>query len=749
MKKIAFLAISAFTLIAVSCTDKNLLEKDIPEALVNNPDFVCDIVESDDTTIDPESKATLNYNEGDNSYSVFWEETDYISITDGTGIAKYKAKKGGSRRTTFTYVSGDQLKVGDTVQYVAGYPYTLIQKYMDGSVIYSFLPDHDVDDVSTLHDAPMMAKSDPGDKQLRFFNTGSLLKVVVQRSEAEAIEEDIHVNNVEITSNRSLAGHFSVTWQETEEEGTIKRIPSVVVENVPIESTKRIRYYIKNPVTIQTGGEQLVLSAVIPSGLYNDFNVTVSAVTSIPGERQSSTGQIKLQTGKSVNFERSKHYQLKKPVRFEFVNISGAYSTNNRNVVGNCIMIADHTPKRKAIGPDGQFYSVAVLNNGNSFWTEMKKNPTCLGGEISPDDMLIANVGEARETDRWRVEILWQDRINSGKPLIEFQSMEYPSKYSKVFFGAQTLIFRPVAEGNTIIGIRKLNPKTHEWNEHISWSYHIWAFKCHDAELANFAVQYSLNDYAASMKPMIMRRNLGATTINQDGDENSLGMLYQWGRKDPFPSRPGHFFTVDESGNVSPGDFERREIGTAGHKYIWYSVIHPTIFMENWDAFTEIYNAINVPKTQLWNNPGISDLTPGPGEHALIFSQNLYDPSPLGCGVPGWHTYQNATVNTSLPSGNGYHLMEPGAVEFHPATGYLLKDGSYHSSLCPYWSDQIANNTTGWTFCFYKANGVPTINPIWNDANVTSTATGMPIRPKILSNHFNPMKMDYTDINNQ
>lgn len=59
----------------------------------------------------------------------------------------------------------------------------------------------------------------------------------------------------------------------------------------------------------------------------------------------------------------------------------------------------------------------------------------------------------------------------------------------------------------------------------IRWSWHIWVT---DYDLENVAGQRTNNGFT------FMDRNLGAINTTP-GDVGSFGMMYQWGRKDPFP----------------------------------------------------------------------------------------------------------------------------------------------------------------------------------------------------------------------
>ena len=72
----------------------------------------------------------------------------------------------------------------------------------------------------------------------------------------------------------------------------------------------------------------------------------------------------------------------------------------------------------------------------------------------------------------------------------------------------------------------------------ILWSWHIWVT---DADLDNLLQTWTVHadaaQYASYRDPQLMDRNLGALTtaeFSESGTNESHGLHYQWGRKDPF-----------------------------------------------------------------------------------------------------------------------------------------------------------------------------------------------------------------------
>ena len=165
----------------------------------------------------------------------------------------------------------------------------------------------------------------------------------------------------------------------------------------------------------------------------------------------------------------------------------------------------------------------------------------------------------------------------------------------------------------------------------ILWSWHIWVTDYDPNTPSNGAV-YTYNSRTW------MDRNLGATTATPM-TVTTLGLLYQWGRKDPFPgsnsyiteSEPpiydadGTGFTCMDAGApvikgavsassnlantvLNPGTFYYDTFGTSVNGYDWYSVTPST------------------HNNALWG--GASKTTPT--------AKTIFDPCPAGWRVPAW-----------------------------------------------------------------------------------------------------------------
>lgn len=185
------------------------------------------------------------------------------------------------------------------------------------------------------------------------------------------------------------------------------------------------------------------------------------------------------------------------------------------------------------------------------------------------------------------VDVLWETFGSSQAPL-------KGELISKVYYEDGMISFvtsERYREGNALIAARDASGK-------ILWSWHIW--------LTDQPVEQPYFNGAAVM----MDRNLGATSA-EPGDPASLGLFYQWGRKDPFPGSSSVSSyslakcTIPWPSAVSSGDVS----GT-----IEYTIARPATFIVHTTRKAEWHNDADSTR---WH----SDKT-------------IYDPCPPGWRVP-------------------------------------------------------------------------------------------------------------------
>lgn len=156
--------------------------------------------------------------------------------------------------------------------------------------------------------------------------------------------------------------------------------------------------------------------------------------------------------------------------------------------------------------------------------------------------------------------------------------------------------------GNAVIAVRD-NSGT------ILWSWHIWV--CENFDPIASAQRFD------NKGVMMMDRNLGATSVSP-GNVCSLGLLYQWGRKDPFLSSGS---TTGRSRAASTACWPPAVPSDADYGTINYANSHPTTFIVfNNSNFDWCYTGSSATDDSRWK-PKDQD-------------KGLYDPCPYGWRVP-------------------------------------------------------------------------------------------------------------------
>ncbi|MBO5709869.1 MAG: hypothetical protein J6S01_11055, partial [Bacteroidales bacterium] len=189
------------------------------------------------------------------------------------------------------------------------------------------------------------------------------------------------------------------------------------------------------------------------------------------------------------------------------------------------------------------------------------------------------------------VEVLWESFGTDVQPakgdLIEAVIFQK----GKIYFKTSS-VYR---EGNAVVAAKDASGS-------ILWSWHIW-----------FTDQPEEQVYYNNAGTM-MDRNLGATSATP-GEVGALGLLYQWGRKDPFLGSSSISKNAYASSTITwpTGVISDFSSGT-----IEYTIANPTTFVT--------YNDLNGD----WYFTG-SDST---DDTRWQSEKTIYDPCPLGWRVP-------------------------------------------------------------------------------------------------------------------
>ena len=258
------------------------------------------------------------------------------------------------------------------------------------------------------------------------------------------------------------------------------------------------------------------------------------------------------------------------------------------------------------------------------------------------------------------VEVLWESFGTSETPSVG-------SLVSNARYENGSIIFstpESFREGNAVIAAKDANGT-------ILWSWHIW--------LTDQPEEQVYYNNAGTM----MDRNLGATSATP-GDVGALGLLYQWGRKDPFLSGSSIDSDDDAKSTITwPSAVSSNSL--IGN--VEYATEHPTTFIGpnsyNYDWY---YTGTSSTDNTRWQS-----------------EKTIYDPCPVGWRVPDGDS--NGVWAESLGSSSGFEdeslydsthhgvnfsgMLGSESTIWYPASGYRLSsDGclNYVSLSGFYWS---------------------------------------------------------------
>ena len=258
--------------------------------------------------------------------------------------------------------------------------------------------------------------------------------------------------------------------------------------------------------------------------------------------------------------------------------------------------------------------------------------------------------------------ILWETFGTSDAP--EFCDLIKSFCYKDGYIAFQTA--DTFKEGNAVIAAKDASGK-------ILWSWHIWL-----TDEPQGQVYYN---NAGTM----MDRNLGATSATP-GDVGALGLLYQWGRKDPFLNSSSiHYYSMTEAKSTITWPSVVSSYSTTGT--IAYATAKPTTFIK--------YNSWNYD----WYYTGSSS-TDNTRWTTSETSKSIYDPCPSGWRVPDggsngvWSkasgsSYTEPSYDRTNEGMNFSRMFGADQTIWYPASGYR---GNYDGSL-----DNVGNYGYCWS----------------------------------------------------
>ena len=248
-------------------------------------------------------------------------------------------------------------------------------------------------------------------------------------------------------------------------------------------------------------------------------------------------------------------------------------------------------------------------------------------------------------TDKFTSNLVWTDNRNGVNADSNIEMIKTVGIGNKGY----VLVFPGKAEGNSVVAIKKADK--------VLWSWHIWVIETMPQP---------------SQKGNFMDRNLGALGANVSKNEKCRGLFYQWGRKDPFPTK--QYLGLTPLYNSEGTRISNNEVNvSSGTGSVSYAVEHPETFING--SSTQNGDWLYTSDPTLWKADS---------------EKTVYDPCPYGWRIPNssldWNISDGAAPWTNFGDPKGLFNSDLGG--FYPISGFLkgIVDGQQDSLWFYYWA---------------------------------------------------------------
>ena len=358
----------------------------------------------------------------------------------------------------------------------------------------------------------------------------------------------------------------------------------------------------------------------------------------------------------------------------------------------NCYMI----DMSDALSVNGKLVTIPLqqVNDGWDYIKSFDANQTSTA----------ATVKSLLESGEWEIQTEWKTWSGSSNVTGTKSAGFSPSNLK-----ATLTIPADVTNGNN--AVVKLVSKSNKSTTY--WSWHLWFTDYKPDATEGTATNGQVHKYTSSQTKYMMDRNLGATITNFSGSRNTApsssdaakyyGLMYQWGRKDPF---------VGSDGTGSSLNTKVKIFNSTGGTYAQAIKSGPTTLAISVQDLGSFYKIPGSPYD--WLSSRNDDLWSGNTAGA---AKSVFDPCPPGWRVPKggsdtdnpWKGF-NTTNFDKLGSGATFGRYEktttnawyPASGYFHDIDGSLNNVGSY--GYC--WSAS-PNGQVGYYLCFDSSNVIP------------------------------------------
>ena len=400
----------------------------------------------------------------------------------------------------------------------------------------------------------------------------------------------------------------------------------------------------------------------------------------------------------------------------------GANNTTNFNMKRNCSYTYTITLKRNdadsrvtveqttvvVVGGNSNCYMVVPGNSVTIPVERANESPIAITGAT----LTNGTYHQLLSGTAWTASLLWESTVG----LVTVSNATGTGPTGRFTVTANT----PASNngGNAVVQIKNSS------NE-VLWSWHIWVTSYNPN---SGGTTYSRSNGTKTY--VFMDRNLGATAAATSSSSDQAaavsGLIYQWGRKDPFPGANSWSITggtdptsVYSSSGTSMNVLTNVQavLSSAVPNNLTNAIRNPFVFYKYaaspYDWF--VYNNSSYQNNTLWGGGTISATT--------FASKTVFDPCPVGWRVPPWTGSNSPWSGYSSNSFSNYSILLTG-IGYYPASGY--RDNSTgavnnvgNNGYC--WSAS-PNSTNGYYLNFNSSGNV---NPAYGNSG---RANGFSVR---------------------
>ena len=283
-------------------------------------------------------------------------------------------------------------------------------------------------------------------------------------------------------------------------------------------------------------------------------------------------------------------------------------------------------------------------------------------------------------------EVLWESFNTESSPSVGDIVRDVVFSDGNVYFSATG------TDGNALIAVKDSEGT-------ILWSWHIWLCQ-------GFDIEKSSQEYK-NQAGIMMDRNIGALS-SVPGNPLALGLLFQWGRKDPFMGACQISYSGYSNQQVAAStiSWPQAEPSSSTIGTLSFANSHPTTYItQNHSDYDWQFNQTET----LWTDD----------------SKSMYDPCPEGYRVPKggpngmWEIAGYTSSWDQITRTMTINIVENGGVAYYPACGFLTREEgklNYAGENGLVWSATMNGNFAYYMDYYLGSSSVGTFNAYRADA---------------------------------